>query len=135
MHVAPPHLPHNFILFELDFDVKTPLLRLLLLISDLKALFVSIKWVILNKIMIKIFVLPSSNFNYLITRNPLVHCAAKNHLLRHLMHIFETIYGVFLSVLNLKKNIESLRLRVHCSRASRLLLLLGSGNGFDLTTI
>ena len=29
--------PHNFILFELDFDVKFPLLRLLLFLSDLKS--------------------------------------------------------------------------------------------------
>ena len=29
--------PHNIILFELDFDVKFPLLRLLLFLSDLKS--------------------------------------------------------------------------------------------------
>ena len=29
--------PPNFILFQLDFDVKFPLLRLLLLIIDLKS--------------------------------------------------------------------------------------------------
>ena len=29
--------PHNFILFELDFDIKFPLLRLLLFLSDLKS--------------------------------------------------------------------------------------------------
>ena len=28
--------PHNFTLFELDFDVKFPLLRLLLFLNDLK---------------------------------------------------------------------------------------------------
>ena len=32
-----PPPPHNFILFELDFDVKFPLLRLLLFLSDLKS--------------------------------------------------------------------------------------------------
>ena len=30
-----PPPPHNFILFELDFDVRFPLLRLLLFLSDL----------------------------------------------------------------------------------------------------
>ena len=29
--------PHNFILLELNFDVKFPLLRLLLFLSDLKS--------------------------------------------------------------------------------------------------
>ena len=29
--------PHNFVLFELDFDVKFPLLRLFLFLSDLKS--------------------------------------------------------------------------------------------------
>ena len=29
--------PHNFILFELDFDLKFPLLRFLLFLSDLKS--------------------------------------------------------------------------------------------------
>ena len=33
--LSPP--PYNFILFELDFDVKFPLLRLLLFLSDLKS--------------------------------------------------------------------------------------------------
>ena len=32
-----PLPPHNFILFELDFDVKFPLLRLLQFLSDLKS--------------------------------------------------------------------------------------------------
>ena len=32
-----PPPPHNFILFQLDFDVKFPLLRLLLFVSDLKS--------------------------------------------------------------------------------------------------
>ena len=32
-----PPTPHNFILFELDFDVKFPLLRPLLFLSDLKS--------------------------------------------------------------------------------------------------
>ena len=32
-----PEPPHNFILFELDFDLKFPLLRLLLFLSDLKS--------------------------------------------------------------------------------------------------
>ena len=32
-----PQPPHNFILFELDFDVKFPLLRLLLFLSALKS--------------------------------------------------------------------------------------------------
>ena len=31
-----PPTPHNFILFELDFDVKFPLLCLLLFLNDLK---------------------------------------------------------------------------------------------------
>ena len=30
-------LPHNIILFELDFDVKFPLLRLLQFLSDFKS--------------------------------------------------------------------------------------------------
>ena len=32
-----PPTPHIFILFELDFDVKFPLLRLLIFLSDLKS--------------------------------------------------------------------------------------------------
>ena len=32
-----PPPPNNFILFQLDFDVKFPLLRLLLFLSDLKS--------------------------------------------------------------------------------------------------
>ena len=32
-----PPPPHNFILFELDFDIKFPLLRLLLILSGLKS--------------------------------------------------------------------------------------------------
>ena len=36
--LLPP--PHNFILFELDFDVKFPLLRLLLFLSALKSTIV-----------------------------------------------------------------------------------------------
>ena len=36
--------PHIFILFELDFDVKFPLLRLLLFISDLKSIFLYYTW-------------------------------------------------------------------------------------------
>ena len=37
-HVAPQRgPPHNFILFQLDFDVKFPLLRLLLFLIDLKS--------------------------------------------------------------------------------------------------
>ena len=32
-----PLPPHNFIMFELDFDVNFPLLRLLLFLSDLKS--------------------------------------------------------------------------------------------------
>ena len=32
-----PQPPHNIILFELDFDVKFPLLRLFLFLSDLKS--------------------------------------------------------------------------------------------------
>ena len=32
-----PPTPHNFILFELDFDAKFSLLRLLLFLSDLKS--------------------------------------------------------------------------------------------------
>ena len=35
-NVAPP--PHNIILFELDFNVKFPLLRLLQFLRDLKIL-------------------------------------------------------------------------------------------------
>ena len=35
--MLPPTPPHNFILFELDFEVKSPLLRLLLFLSDLKS--------------------------------------------------------------------------------------------------
>ena len=35
--MLPPGPPHNFILFELDFDIKFPLLRLLLFLSDLKS--------------------------------------------------------------------------------------------------
>ena len=35
-NVATPH-PHNIILFELDFDVKFPLLRLLKFLSVLKS--------------------------------------------------------------------------------------------------
>ena len=42
--------PHDFILFELDFDVKFPLLRLLLFLSDLKSFcdfdFPPLKWLI-----------------------------------------------------------------------------------------
>ena len=34
--------PHNFILFKLDFDVKLPLFRLLLFLSDLKSTIISI---------------------------------------------------------------------------------------------
>jgi hypothetical protein len=34
-----PPPPHNFILFELDFDLKFPLLRLLVFLSDLKSTF------------------------------------------------------------------------------------------------
>ena len=37
-NVEPPQPQHNFILFELDFNVKFPLLRLLLFLSDLKVL-------------------------------------------------------------------------------------------------
>ena len=36
-NVAPSTPPHNFILFELDFDVKFPLLCLLLFLSNLKS--------------------------------------------------------------------------------------------------
>ena len=32
-----PPPPHNFILFQLDFDVKLPLLRPLLFLNDLKS--------------------------------------------------------------------------------------------------
>ena len=32
-----PPPPHNFFLFELDFDIKFSLLRLLLFLSDLKS--------------------------------------------------------------------------------------------------
>ena len=32
-----PPPPHNFILFQLDFDVKFPLLRFLLFLTDLKS--------------------------------------------------------------------------------------------------
>ena len=36
--MLPPHSPsYNFILFEIDFDVKFPLLCLLLFLSDLKS--------------------------------------------------------------------------------------------------
>ena len=36
--MLPPYLPpHNIILFELDFSVKFPLLRLLQFLSDLKS--------------------------------------------------------------------------------------------------
>ena len=35
-----PPPPYNFILFKLDFDVKFPLLRLLLFLSDLKTTIV-----------------------------------------------------------------------------------------------
>ena len=41
-NVAPP-LPNNFILFELDFDIKFPLLHLLLFLSDLKSTIFCIK--------------------------------------------------------------------------------------------
>ena len=48
-NVAPPP-SHNFILFELDFDAKFPLLRLLLFLNDLKStIFMSF-----NKLIIKI---------------------------------------------------------------------------------
>ena len=40
---------HNFILFELDFDVKFPLLRLLLFLIDLKSTIVD------QKALIRIF--------------------------------------------------------------------------------
>ena len=50
-NVAPP-TPHNFILFELDFDIKFPLLiRLLLFLSDLKSTMLDHEvYVILKKI-------------------------------------------------------------------------------------
>ena len=35
-----PPTPHNIILFELEFDVKFPLLRFLLFLSDLKSTIV-----------------------------------------------------------------------------------------------
>ena len=35
--LPPPPPSHNFILFKLDFDIKFPLLRLLLFLSDLKS--------------------------------------------------------------------------------------------------
>ena len=34
---TPTAPPHHFILFQLDFDVKFPLLRLFLFLSDLKS--------------------------------------------------------------------------------------------------
>ena len=37
-NVGPPP-PHNIILFELDFNVKFPLLRILQFLSDLKSIF------------------------------------------------------------------------------------------------
>jgi hypothetical protein len=40
--MLPPTPPHNIILFELDFDVKFPLLGLLLFLSDLKSTIVYI---------------------------------------------------------------------------------------------
>ena len=44
-NVAPHPPPYNFILFELDFDVKFPLLRLLLFLSDLKSAIFWINWI------------------------------------------------------------------------------------------
>ena len=38
-----PPTPHNFILFQLDFDVKFPLLRLLLFLIDLKSTIVRLQ--------------------------------------------------------------------------------------------
>ena len=38
-----PPSPHNFFLFEIDFNVKFPMLRLLLFLSDLKSFFFSNK--------------------------------------------------------------------------------------------
>ena len=39
--MLPPPPPHNIILFELDFIVKFPLLRLLQFLSDLKSTILS----------------------------------------------------------------------------------------------
>ena len=44
----PPSTPHNNIMFELDFNVKFPLLRLLQILSDLKST-VSDEEICLNK--------------------------------------------------------------------------------------
>jgi hypothetical protein len=37
-----PTPQHRFVLFELDFDVKFPLLRLLIFLSDLKSTILSL---------------------------------------------------------------------------------------------
>ena len=36
--------PHNIILFELDYNVKFPLLRLLQFLSDLKSTIIELKY-------------------------------------------------------------------------------------------
>ena len=42
-------IPHNIILFELDFDLKFPLLHLLQFLSDLKSTVLVIKYTYGNK--------------------------------------------------------------------------------------
>ena len=63
--MLPPHSPlYNFILFEIDFDVKFPLLRLLLFLSDLKSTILCINVLKHIKLPIHIETKPSGASNF-----------------------------------------------------------------------
>jgi hypothetical protein len=67
MMLLPP--PHNFILFDLDFNVKFPLLRLLQFSSDLKSSIVFQAVIAITFFYIYVNVIPSSNFKYWVLQN------------------------------------------------------------------
>ena len=108
-----PPPPQNFILFELDFDVKFPFLRLSLFLSDLKS-------TILGQQII--FIVPASKIHFLYHFRKLVQiryhkgAVTKMHFIQYLTHIYHIIS---------KKEKKSNKGRVGIQSRLRLIQLKG----------